>query len=772
MFNFLCKYLHIYKITFLLYIIFNLNFSLTAFDFEKLPDFEQGVLRFEAGDKPAASGSFRSSLRKGNPLGYNYLKSMKSSGELELPPADQELFDNVPDICKDESRRYYDASLSVIGKSAKRAARAAAKKGKKAGRAAKTPRMVRKDAQTLYLEGLRLEAADNNNGAFVNYNQSFLAKNLRVALGFLRLEKCPEGTTDFIKKVFMFEKGRRSLEKFLPLLRLMGFNINSVILGLGSGIKIEDIRHLPEKTFRYFCLVLMRRDGILSEDLNQLTASYAQFLRDGIGGDVDLVGAKKYFLEAADKGVAHAQNDYASILYKEGGNRNLRLARKYYCKAAENGYSLGEFNYAGMLKSGEGGDDSLERFLELKLARAYMRKAADKGDIDAEHNYALMLSQSETGDENLELARIYFCRAAEKGNFKAEYNYAVMLEYGEGGDENLELARVCYNRAADKGCTMAERAYALMLYFGTGGPKNLVEAREYFRRAAEKGDVSATFYYGAMLYFGAGGKKSLDEAKSYLFIAAESGFVRAKVLLNCLETDVSKEPATELFVVIEEAPSSDDKDFAERGEDLPPPSSGAGSGAGIEAEEVEEGAPASPKAVGAGTVKEEATKTAHTSVARTFEKRISINTSIDPAAALHEGYSSLYTKLTPEILKFMNETFGKKVNKKIVPYLYDDIIDLFGEISESCKKVVFSKRAVKDFSDLMPNPKNRIYAEKVLGLIEEILTNPAGRPSGSEKLRGGSDCYSCRISKKHRLVYSLGEDQLNIIRCAEHYGRL
>ena len=817
MFNFLCKYLHIYKIIFLLYLIFNLNLSLAAFDFEKLPKFEKGVLHFEAGDKPAAVDFFLSSLRKGNPLGYAYLNSMKVTGTIVLPVEDEELFDNVPDICKEESSKYYNASVLAERRP---------KKGKKAARAA---RVERKDAQELYLEGLRWEVAGNNDTAFVAYSQSFEQKNLRAALGFVRLKKCPKGTADFVNNSWRFEKGRLSLDDFLSSLP-GDFNINSLILAFGfAGITIEDIKYFSVATRRYFYLAFMRRHGISPEDFALAEYEYAIMLFRSHGGPENPEGARKYFLRAAEKEHTDAEFHCALMIYGgHGGPQDREGARKYYYRAAEKGNTNAEYQYAVMLRNGDGGP------VNLVDAREYYRRAAEKGYTAAAFNYAMMLDSGEGGVQNLEDARVYYHRAAEKGDDRAAFNYAMMLQFGEGGSQNLEDARVYYHRVAEKGDAAAAFNYALMLFCGQGGDQDLPLAREYYRRAAEKGDADSAYNYALMLYFGKGGGKNLDLAREYFCGAAGkglakakcnyalmlyrgeggdknpdeaisllndlvcSGFVPAIAFLSDLEYDrrgKEKPETKEIVVSIAEASLSDDE-----GSDLEDePAAGAaaagaagaagagaaaagaaGAGAGAAAAgagAAAAGAGAGAAAAGAGAGA--AAAAGETEAIKGVVKVVTINTGAggSAAVALCDNHSSLFAKLTPEILAFIKTIFGEDSTQKIVPYLFDETIDIFGRIQNYChtleKKIVFNKQAKKDFLNLMSNPKTRICAEYTLDLIEGILRDPASRMGRPEKLRGElAGCMSRKISGRHRLVYSLSEDQLEIIRCAGHYGRL
>lgn len=74
-------------------------------------------------------------------------------------------------------------------------------------------------------------------------------------------------------------------------------------------------------------------------------------------------------------------------------------------------------------------------------------------------------------------------------------------------------------------------------------------------------------------------------------------------------------------------------------------------------------------------------------------------------------------------------------------------------------KVVYTKRAVKDVEKL----KESGLAKKAKQLIDLIKINPYKTPPSYEKLVGDlSGAYSRRINIKHRLVYSVYEEEKTI----------
>ena len=80
-----------------------------------------------------------------------------------------------------------------------------------------------------------------------------------------------------------------------------------------------------------------------------------------------------------------------------------------------------------------------------------------------------------------------------------------------------------------------------------------------------------------------------------------------------------------------------------------------------------------------------------------------------------------------------------------------------------------SKKAIEDISRLKKeNPK---YPAKLWELILDIFKNPFNGIGQPEPLKGDlQGWYSRRITGKHRLVYRIEEDSLEIASCFGHYG--
>lgn len=85
------------------------------------------------------------------------------------------------------------------------------------------------------------------------------------------------------------------------------------------------------------------------------------------------------------------------------------------------------------------------------------------------------------------------------------------------------------------------------------------------------------------------------------------------------------------------------------------------------------------------------------------------------------------------------------------------------------RPICLSKKAIEDIKRL--RKENVKLAAKLLDLILDIQRNPfdgIGEPELLKHLEGG--WWSRRIDLKHRLIYRIKENNLEIASCYGHYG--
>lgn len=84
------------------------------------------------------------------------------------------------------------------------------------------------------------------------------------------------------------------------------------------------------------------------------------------------------------------------------------------------------------------------------------------------------------------------------------------------------------------------------------------------------------------------------------------------------------------------------------------------------------------------------------------------------------------------------------------------------------RKVAFLTRSFDEFNQWAINDK-KIY-EKIVNLIKDIQRNPFSGLGKPEALKHElSGLWSRRITKEHRLVYRVSEEEIVIISCKFHY---
>lgn len=80
----------------------------------------------------------------------------------------------------------------------------------------------------------------------------------------------------------------------------------------------------------------------------------------------------------------------------------------------------------------------------------------------------------------------------------------------------------------------------------------------------------------------------------------------------------------------------------------------------------------------------------------------------------------------------------------------------------------FDQDAVEDLAYWVK--KDRRKAEKILGLVQEIAKDPFYGTGKPEPLKYDlSRCWSRRIDKEHRVVYSVDNEKIRILSCRFHY---
>ncbi len=84
------------------------------------------------------------------------------------------------------------------------------------------------------------------------------------------------------------------------------------------------------------------------------------------------------------------------------------------------------------------------------------------------------------------------------------------------------------------------------------------------------------------------------------------------------------------------------------------------------------------------------------------------------------------------------------------------------------RNVKFSPDAFREYSEWIE--QDQILFEKIKELIKDISREPFRGLGKPEPLKGNySGFWSRRINQEHRLIYSVKDDTINIVKCKGHY---
>ena len=243
-----------------------------------------------------------------------------------------------------------------------------------------------------------------------------------------------------------------------------------------------------------------------------------RMLRFGIGTEPNLVLARQYARQAAEKGDNPAQFGLADMLEEGlGGPRSITEAMHWHHQAAVDGYINSQVNLALLqLKTGQAVD-----------AAYWLEKAAEAGDRDAQYNLAeLYLEGRGVNQKDVPLAAKWFEKAAEKGDVEAQHNLGSLYSGGKGLYRNAKKATYWFHRAALSGRPGSMVAYASLLEKGELADKNLEEAAQWFTKASDLGVPAGMYNLGRLYRDGRGVKRDYAKALALFTWAAIDGHMK------------------------------------------------------------------------------------------------------------------------------------------------------------------------------------------------------------------------------------------------------
>ena len=217
----------------------------------------------------------------------------------------------------------------------------------------------------------------------------------------------------------------------------------------------------------------------------------------------DYSKAMKWYLEAADKGNAHAQCQIGNMYNSaQGVTADYSTALKWFLKSANQGNTEAQRHIGDLYLAGRGVTHNYSTALQ------WYNKAVANGDVHALCDIGLMYRCRGKNSEAMK----WLLKAAEQGDTNAMYHIGDMYESGSGVKKDPSVAIQWFLKAAEQGDADSQSRAGLMYYYGNGVPKDYSTAFKWYLKAAENGNDYDTFKVAEMYEKGQGVEKNIDKA--------------------------------------------------------------------------------------------------------------------------------------------------------------------------------------------------------------------------------------------------------------------
>lgn len=292
----------------------------------------------------------------------------------------------------------------------------------------------------------------------------------------------------------------------------------------------------------------------------------AFMLEKGLGGNVDVLEAEKWYNEAATQGQVVAQY-LLGHLYQMGtlgSEPDYTLAKKWY-SSAQNSYApaavaLGfiydtvddDYHHAfASYKLAVDQKDPIAKFdlgliyeqgkgypVNFDKAKVQYQEAADLGHRASMVRLANLYFNGLSGQRDEQQALEWYKKAAALGDRNALYQLGLLSETGVAMEFNFSDALRYYEQASEKGNAKASLALARIYQFGLGVVQDKQKAMGYYKALAQLGNAYAQYQLAIFNYEGIDGKRSPADGKKLLIQAKENGSLQASRTLQWLEAQV------------------------------------------------------------------------------------------------------------------------------------------------------------------------------------------------------------------------------------------
>jgi uncharacterized protein len=201
-----------------------------------------------------------------------------------------------------------------------------------------------------------------------------------------------------------------------------------------------------------------------------------------------------------------------------GVSTNFPEAAKWYLKAAEQGVAEAQYNLGSFYENGEGVT------MDKTNAVKWYRKAAEQGYDSAQSRLGRCYADGSGVVKDAKEAVKWYQRAAERGNAVAQNNLANCYSKGDGVPQDEVEAVKWYRKAAEQGAAGAQCNLGVRYMGGIGCPQDMSEGIRWIRKAAEQGDGRSEMLLGYGYAEGTGVPQDYIEAYKWFNLSLAQGF--------------------------------------------------------------------------------------------------------------------------------------------------------------------------------------------------------------------------------------------------------
>ncbi|MDE3176308.1 MAG: sel1 repeat family protein [Pseudomonadota bacterium] len=224
----------------------------------------------------------------------------------------------------------------------------------------------------------------------------------------------------------------------------------------------------------YFLTALREAEKRLTANPRDAAAMtlIGEIYHDGLAVARDDKEAVGWWKLGAENGDAQGAYEYGvALLAGTGVAADRAAARKYFLQAADKGKLAAIYNLGALALQGEAGAPP-----DFAAAAAYFRRAAEAGDGNSAYSYGVLLREGRGVPLDTDKAAQWLKRAADEGIVAGQVEYAIMLFNGVGVDKDEQAAAKIFELAAARRNPIAQNRLAHLYLSGRGVAKDIVRA--------------------------------------------------------------------------------------------------------------------------------------------------------------------------------------------------------------------------------------------------------------------------------------------------------